>query len=157
MQKLQYARTSPVDVVFFEKYCQYSDLLLLESRLEVGVGVLVHATSLVPAPEPEDAELTERTKAGFEPKGWLSFNVDGGSAVGWVGGSGMAGVTPIAATTVPELERQINVPVSPICSYITIPPAAIDEDSTGKRQAKGKLLALADFLEGWADCPHCSY
>jgi hypothetical protein len=52
-------------VVFFEKYCQYSDLLLLELRLEVGVGVLVQATSLVLAPE--DAELTECTKAGVEP------------------------------------------------------------------------------------------
>ncbi len=87
-------------MVFFEKYCQYSDLLLLELRLEVGVGVLVHVTSLVPAPE--DAELTERTKAGFEPKGWVSFNVDSGSGVRWVGGAGVAGVMPTAAATVPE-------------------------------------------------------
>lgn len=84
------------------------------------------------------------------------FNVYGGIAVGWVGGSGVAEITPTAATTMPELERQIKVPVSPICSYITIPPAAMDEDSSGKRQAKGKLLALADFLESWADCPNCS-
>jgi hypothetical protein len=90
-------------VVFFEKYCQYSDLLLLELRLEVGVGVLDQATSLVLAPE--DAELTERTKAGVEPpppKGWLSCNVDSGSGVSWEGGAGMAGVMPTAAATVPE-------------------------------------------------------
>ena len=74
-------------MVFFEKYCQYSDFLILESRTEVGVGVLVHETSLVPAPE--DDELTERTKVGFDPKGWLSFNVDAGSGVRWLGGAGV--------------------------------------------------------------------
>jgi hypothetical protein len=31
------------------------------------------------------------------------FNFDGGTAVGWVGGSGVAGITPTAATKVTEL------------------------------------------------------
>ena len=93
-------------MIFFKKYCQYSDFdfLTLDSRTEVGVGVLVHGTSLVPAPE--DAELTERTKVGFEPKGWLSFNVDSasGSGVRWLGGAGVpVRVMPTAA--MPALKK----------------------------------------------------
>jgi hypothetical protein len=92
-------------VVFFEKYCQYSDFLTLESHTEVGVGVLVHVTSLVPVPE--DAELTERSKVGFEPKGWLSFNVD--AASGWCRCGSESDANCCNACV-----KKINVTISPI-------------------------------------------
>ena len=116
-------------MVFFEEYCQYSDFLTLESRTEIGVGVLFHVTSLVPALE--DAELTERTKVGFEPKGWLSFNVDSasGSGVRWLGGAGVpVRVMPTAA--MPALKKLMYQYHLSIFEMI-IPSAAIDEDSIG--------------------------
>lgn len=114
-------------MVFFEKYCQYSDFLTLESRTEVGVGVLVHVLSLVPAPE--DAELTERTKVGFEPKGWLSFNVDAASGVRWLGGAGVP-VRVMPTAVMPALKKSMYQYHLSIVE-MTIPSAAIDEDSIG--------------------------